>query len=184
MRTPEALERVAYEFAVDCQLDNVLYVEPRFSPQLLASPHFSPREVLTTVQRGLARARDEYNAHVAPGGLCFEFGIIVCAMRFFNGHFSPYYERLASALPHLTTKELAGTASLSLVHDAVAARDLDGVQVLHSNMHAMHRPQRTYCCYPQVVALDIAGAESGFPCDDHIPAYRCVTSQHHAVPDT
>jgi adenosine deaminase len=115
MRAPEALERVAYEFAVDCQADNVLYVEPRFAPQLLASPDFSPRQVLTTVQRGLARARSEYNARVPPGGLCFEFGIIVCAMRFFDGNFSPYYERLARALPHMRPKKLAGIASLELV---------------------------------------------------------------------
>lgn len=37
MQHPEALERIAYEFAVDNYDENVHYFEVRFAPQLFAS---------------------------------------------------------------------------------------------------------------------------------------------------
>lgn len=149
MRSEENLTRVAYEFAKDCQADNVLYVEPRFAPQLLASDSLSIRQILLAVQKGMDMAKREYNNKAS--GLMFDYGIIVCGMRAFDPNNSEYYAQLCRVMPSVPYKRRAGLASLILAQEAVVARDEDGVPV---------------------VALDVAGAEAGFPCDDHVDAYR------------
>jgi adenosine deaminase len=90
LQNREQLERVAYELAVDNQEEGVRYIEVRFAPQLHTHPDFDTIDVLRAVSAGLERAKREFNrAPAVTSGLepPFEFGIIACAMRFFNEHF-------------------------------------------------------------------------------------------------
>lgn len=150
MQDPEALERISYEFACDNQAEGVRYVEVRFAPQLHMHSGFSLLAVLQAIQRGMDRAEAEFNGKLAPGEPPFHYGLIVCAMRNFNEHYSAYYRQLVEVLPLTRRKNLFGIASMELAKAAVNARDHHGVPV---------------------VGFDLAGQEDGFPALDHQDAY-------------
>lgn len=155
LRQAPALERVAYELACDQYSVGVRYFETRFAPQLNAVPgKLSLEEVLLAVNAGLKRATDEWNARDADvqSGLAprFAYGIIVCAMRFFTGGFSPYYEQFCEVHRHEDEHRLYGLASMALITQAYETKVTHGVPI---------------------VALDIAGAERGYPAEDHIEAF-------------
>ena len=58
LRTPENLERVSYELAVDNQLEGVRYIEVRFAPQLhIDNQSMSMEVILQSVNKGLERAK-------------------------------------------------------------------------------------------------------------------------------
>ena len=152
----EALERSAYELALDNQAEGVRYLEVRFAPQLHVSHVLDIRTVLRAVSRGLLRAKKEYNAAPAIRSGAeprFECGIIVCAMRFFTEAFSQHFAAYFSALPSAPRERIYNLASLELARataDAVAA---DGLPV---------------------VGFDLAGQERGYPAKDHLGAYQFV----------
>ncbi|KAJ3283024.1 hypothetical protein HDU79_009461 [Rhizoclosmatium sp. JEL0117] len=155
LRNAKALERVAYELAVD-QFDiGCRYFEVRFAPQLNAIPgELSIEQVILAVNDGLQRAIKEYNAkpEVASGDepeYCA--GIVLCAMRMFTADMSPYYKNFWEVHQHETAKRIYGLASVALV--ATAGKLRDAVDV-------------------PIVALDIAGAEAGFPASDHKEAFE------------
>lgn len=150
----EALERTAYELAQDNFAEGVRYVEVRFAPQLHMRPGFSFEEVMAAVDRGLRRARDEINAGLSGREPPFEYGIIVCAMRFFNAHFSRYYKIFTDVHPYSTSLEIIQMAGLELAKAAVRLRQESDIQV---------------------VAFDLAGSEHGYPAGAHEEAYRYVT---------
>jgi len=153
MHDAEALERVAAELAEDNQAEGVRYLEVRFAPQLHVRPGLDAVQVIAAVDRGLRRARDEFNRRpaVATGDEPpFEYGVICCAMRMFAGGYSPYYDSLFAAHPHMRPKELYAMASVELAHSAVLARDDHGYQV---------------------VGFDLAGEEAGYPAGAHKQAY-------------
>ncbi|RHY29746.1 hypothetical protein DYB32_004881 [Aphanomyces invadans] len=154
LRNPAALERVAYEQAVDQYAVGVRYFETRFAPQLLAIPgKLSIEEILVHVNNGLKRATDEANAadDVQSGAApSHGYGIIVCAMRFFMPNFGPYYEQFCHVHRYEDPHRLYGLASMALITQAHAAKE------------AFNLP---------IVALDIAGAENGFPASDHVEAF-------------
>ncbi len=150
MQDPEAIERISYEFAQDNQAEGVRYVEVRFAPQLHQREGFDALAVLKAVQRGMDRAKQEFNARLAPDEPAFHYGIIVCAMRMFNEYFSPYYRQLLGALPETRRKNLFAIASMELAKTAIKARDDHGIPV---------------------VGFDLAGQEDGYPAMDHQDAY-------------
>ena len=153
MQTPEALVRVAYEFALDTFADGVRYVEPRFAPQQHAGASMSIDDVLVAVDAGLARAKREINAlpAIASGAEPpFEYGIIGCAMRMFSEQFSAYYRRLVELHPHMPRQDLFGLASLDLVRTMIDVRAAHGIPL---------------------AGFDLAGAEAGYPAVDHERAY-------------
>ena len=153
MQSEVALERVAYEFAVDNFSEGVRYFEVRFAPQLHVHQHMNTVMVIKAVNRGLERAKQEFNqsqlirSRVEPP---FEYGIIVCAMRMFNEKFSEYYHNLMSAHRYTPAKQVFGMASLELVRAAITARDQHGLPV---------------------VGFDLAGEEAGYPAEDHEQAF-------------
>jgi len=153
LQTAEALERAAAELAEDNQREEVRYLEVRFAPQLHVHPGLDAVQSIAAVDRGLRRARDEFNrrpAIVAGTEPQFEYGIICCAMRKFTAGFSQYYATLFAAHPYARAKELYAMASVELARAAVAARDRHGLQV---------------------VGFDLAGEEAGYPAGDHKQAY-------------
>jgi len=72
MQTPEALERIAFEFIEDMARDGVLYAEVRFAPVLHTGRGLTHDEILTAVLAGLARGESAYGV---------KWGLILCAMR-------------------------------------------------------------------------------------------------------
>jgi adenosine deaminase len=153
MQDIESLERTAYELALDNWAEGVRYLEVRFAPQLHMSGDLGFAGVMTAVDRGMRRARDEVNRGLPDGEPPFDYGIIVCAMRFFTGGFSRYYADLCRTLSFSDPVDVIRTASLELARAAVHLRDETDVQI---------------------VGFDLAGSEYGYPADDHLEVYEYV----------
>ncbi len=153
---PEPLERVAYELAWDNINEGVRYLEVRFAPMLHVNQKMDLPEVMSAVDRGLSRAKREYNqtlpAQQEPGPE-FEYGVIACAMRRFNEAFSPYYRKLCESLQFMREQKLYGVASLELARAVVDIRDRLGLPI---------------------VGFDLAGEEKGYPANNHQDAYHYV----------
>ena len=148
-----ALERVAYELALDNIAEGVMYIEVRFAPQLHQHKHLGTINVLKSVNRGLARAQEEFNrtkAVKSGEGVPFYYGIIVCAMRMFDYGFSEYFDSLLDVHNHSERTWIFSLASQELVKASVEARDIHDVPI---------------------VGFDLAGMEKGYPASDHKPAY-------------
>ena len=156
MQDEEALEQVAFELAEDNQREGVRYIEVRFAPQLHVNPKLTMEGVLGAVDRGLARAKQAFNARpeVARGEEPeFEYGIIVCALRFFTHAFSSGYADFFRAFSYAPDDQVFASASLELARAAVRLRD--------------ELPA-------QIVGFDLAGQEHGYPAQDHREAYQYV----------
>jgi len=153
LQTDAALERTGYELALDNQAEGVRYIEVRFAPQLHQNARLTCLEAMAALNRGLHRAKEEFNARpeVRSGGEPpFEYGIIACAMRMFDFGFSQYFDALLHVHAHSDRKAIFSLASQELVRAAVEAK--------------------TKLKLP-VVGFDLAGAEAGFPAEDHAPSY-------------
>ena len=121
LQTAENLERVAYELAQDNIAENVRYIEVRYAPQQHVHSGLPIDEVVESVNRGLARAQKEHNGSPAVrqgGDIPFHYGIITCAMRFFNRHMSAYYAQLFDVMPYAPAKEVMAIASLEMARAA------------------------------------------------------------------
>ncbi len=88
MQTPEALERVAYEYVEDMQKDNVVYSEVRFAPHFHTQRGLGLDAVMKAVTKGLARGREDFGVEVRT---------IVCAMRNLSAMLSMQMAELAVA---------------------------------------------------------------------------------------
>jgi len=109
LQTAESLERAAFELAEDNQREGVRYLEVRFAPQLHVHPDLDAVQAIAAVDRGLRRARDDFNRGAAVASKAeppFEYGIICCAMRMFKPGFSRYYATMFAAQPYERPKEL------------------------------------------------------------------------------
>ena len=155
LQNEPALERVAYELAEDNMAEGVCYIEVRFAPQLHQHKHLSVTNVLKAVNRGLARARDQFNSGKllkSQNGnrIPFNYGIIVCAMRMFDYGYSEYFDALLDVHKHSERKWIFSLASQELVKASVEARDRFKIPI---------------------VGFDLAGKEKGYPAVDHKLAY-------------
>ncbi len=149
-----ALERVAYELAQDNQAEGVRYVEVRFAPQLHMHTHLSIESVLRSVNRGLRRAKDEFNLRpevVSGAEPPFEYAILVCALRFLTTGQSEYYDKLLHVHRFSPRHSVYSMASLELAQAAVHIKREYGLPI---------------------TGLDLAGPESGFPAEDHVGAFQ------------
>jgi len=154
LQSEVALERCAYELALDNQAEGVRYIEVRFAPQLHVHRHLSAMTVLRAVDRGLAKAQSEFNQRpsVKEGKEPeFHYGIICSALRMFKRGFSEYYTNLLESLTHMPPRDVYSLGSLDLARAAVSARDDQGLPV---------------------VGFDLAGEEAGYPAEGHIEAFR------------
>ncbi len=154
MQDAESLERIACELAEDNLAEGVRYIEVRFAPQLHVHDKLTLEQVIRAVSRGLERAQGVHNraAAVRRGDdVPFHFGIIVCALRFFTSTMSPYYRRLFHVLSYAPPKQVFTAASMELARAAVRlVREQD----------------------LPIVGFDLAGAEAGYPADDHRTAFQ------------
>lgn len=154
LRDKESLERVAYELAIDNFEEGVRYIEPRFAPQLNAHRKLAIEEVVSSVNKGLERAKKEINQRPqikSKKEPPFEYGIIGCAMRKFDERFSEYYRDFIHLHTHTPSLELYPMASLEVVRALVALRDEQGLPI---------------------VGFDIAGEEKGFPAEDYLESFQ------------
>ncbi len=153
MQKPEYLERTAYEFAQDNQAEGVRYVEVRFAPQLHINKDMDMEVVISSVNKGLAKAQNEFNQRpevISDKDPPFYYAIIVSALRSF-GAYSEYYSNFLNSLHYADKKSIASLGSLELARGAVAIRDKLGIPI---------------------VGLDLAGAEQGNPAKDHSQAFQ------------
>ena len=154
MQKYENLDRIAYELAVDNQNEGVRYIEVRFAPQRYAGGEMRLPEVFEAVNRGLSRAKTEYNDRepVLKGEEPpFEYGIIACAMRHFTRDSSLYFKRLHDVHRFSSAEQIYGLASIELARAAAHAKNRQKIQV---------------------VGMDLAGAEKGYPPIAHREAYE------------
>lgn len=158
LRDKEAIERVAYELAVDNQEEGVRYIEVRFAPQLFMNAGLTFEEIMSACNRGLERAKNEFNARDevrAQKEPHFNYGIIVCAMRFFTGAFSPFYDAFYKSHQYSESLEIINLASQELVKAAVNMVKNTGIPI---------------------VGVDLAGSEAGYPAENHRLAYNIAHS--------
>ncbi len=153
LQDPEGLERAAYELGQDNWAEGVRYVEVRFAPQLHMGPDFDFESVMRSVDRGLRRAREEANRSLGTGEPPFDYGIIVCALRFFDDSFSAYYRDICRLLSYSSQQDVIRAASLELARAGVRLRRDTDVQI---------------------VGFDLAGSESGYPASAHEESYDFV----------
>jgi adenosine deaminase len=154
MRDTESVERIACELAEDNLAEGVRYIEVRFAPQLHVHDKLTLEQVLGAVSRGLERARRFHNSSLAVrrgDDVPFHFGIIVCALRFIVPAMSAYYQRLFHVMSYAPPKEVFATASIELARAAVHLVRDQGLPI---------------------VGFDLAGAEAGYPADDHRAAFQ------------
>ncbi|KAJ3192885.1 hypothetical protein HDU82_003015, partial [Entophlyctis luteolus] len=153
LRNVEALERVSYELAVDQFAVGVRYLEVRFSPQLLAIPgKLTIEMVIDCVNRGLARAQLDINSteKIIAGEPEFKYALIMCAMRYFTPESSPWFSDFWEFHKHEQPSRIYSLASMALVATCHEVRMTTGIPI---------------------VAIDIAGAEYGYPAEDHKEAF-------------
>jgi adenosine deaminase len=146
MQTPDALERTAYELALDSAAENVRYLEVRYSPVLHTDRGMSLEEAVAAPLRGLARAEEE---------LGLRTGLIVCAIRSFDPSVSLELARLAVAHKDagVVAFDLAGGEAgnpaeahreafqLAADHDlaiTVHAGEADGPESIRQAIHRCH----------------------------------------------
>ena len=151
MRSSAAIERVAYEFAVDNYSEGVRYFEVRFAPQLHCGPDLDIRSCLLAANKGLERARDEFNNGTADTRATddmaprYEFGIIVCAMRMWEPFYSLHYAELCQKHAEESKPRVLAIAAEVLIDAVVSAVE----------------QQRLAGSRLPVVAIDLAGDEAG-----------------------
>ncbi len=148
LRDLENIERVAYELAIDNQKENVIYIEPRFAPQLMmdSDSGLTMEAVMSAAYKGFEKAKKEYNSHpeVVNGSRPdFNYGIISCAMRKFGPKgYSPYYTNFYKMMEFSREKEVLKEGALQMVKAVVKLRDEKDIPI---------------------VSIDLAGQEDGYP---------------------
>jgi adenosine deaminase len=158
LRDLENLERASYELAVDNIEEGVLYIEPRFAPQLLMdNQSLTMERILEAVDMGLNRAKAEFNARieVKEGRIPpFDYGIIACAMRMFGpSNYSPYYSDFYTLHRYSNPIEIIKLGAVELARGVVKIRDEMGIPI---------------------VGFDIAGQEAGHPAGHFREAFDYV----------
>ncbi|MBI4051045.1 MAG: adenosine deaminase, partial [Elusimicrobia bacterium] len=77
LRTPEAIERIAYELCEDSAQENIRYVETRFAPMLNAHEKFPPKEVVASALKGLEKGQRKFGVKA---------DVVICLFRSHSLH--------------------------------------------------------------------------------------------------
>ncbi len=88
LQTKESLYRAAYELAEDCALENVGYIEVRYSPILHTHRKLSLTAIVESVVEGLKDAQKDFNINS---------GVIICGIRNISPEVSRRMAELAVA---------------------------------------------------------------------------------------
>ena len=145
MQTPDAIERIAYELAEDCALENIRYTEIRFCPALNTRGGLSHAEVVEAALRGLRRAEADHEITTA---------LIVCGLR---------------NLPVQTSIEMAELA-VDFRDRGVVAFDLAGAERGHPPID--HQPAFQIAADANM-AITIHAGEAFGPASIHQAIHSC-----------
>lgn len=154
MQRGHHIERIAYELALDNLAEGVRYIEVRFAPQLHINNDQSALQAVEAACRGLERAKQEHNqsAAVTRGAdIPFEYGVILCALRFIQPGMSDYYRGLFKSMSFAPPAAVSSMASMEVARMADGFRTEQGLPV---------------------VGFDLAGAEAGYPAGYHKAAFK------------
>lgn len=147
LKSPEAVERIAYELCEDCARERVVYFEARFAPHLQATDAFPIDEVVRAALRGLAQgARD---CHL-------EARAILCACRHLPGETSLEVVALAEQFRD------AGVVGIDLACDEREPASRHQAAFAHARRRNIHRTVHAgEAGPPQLIAeaLDLLHAE-------------------------
>jgi adenosine deaminase len=150
LQTPEALERAAYESAIDAAAEGVLYLELRYAPWLHSGDATEPIDTVLAIDRGLSRAEAEADIKVS---------LILCSLRNYLPQGSEYYETLNRLLEYAPNDKEKDKRLSRLVAE----------QTAHLVVHAAkHRN------IARVRGFDLAGSESEHPARWFAEAFRLV----------
>lgn len=129
MQDAEAIERIAYELAVDHAEENVRYVEVRFCPLLNTERRLTAVEAVDAALAGLRRAEADHDVRT---------GLIVCTLRTFAPVLSLELAELAVASLDrgVVGFDLAGAESGYPVRDHAAAFDRAAAGGVPITIHA------------------------------------------------
>ena len=153
MQDTESLERISYEFAFDNWNEGVRYVEVRFAPQLFMDENKTVEDVIKSIDNGFKKAKKEINSNLKDNEPSFEYGLIICAMRFFNEHFSKYYKWFSLVHKYSTERQIIKLASIELARAITKIKRETDIQI---------------------VGFDVAGSEYGYPADNHKKSYEII----------
>lgn len=154
MQRAEHIERIAYELAQDNLAEGVRYIEVRFAPQLHVNEHQSALDSVKAACHGLERAKQEHNRQEAVQrghDIPFEYGVILCALRFIAPGMSDYYKGLFKSMSFAPPAAVSSMASMEVARMADLFRTDHGLPV---------------------VGFDLAGAEAGYPAVYHKAAFK------------
>jgi len=147
MQDREALSRVAYELAQDAAMENVRYIEVRYSPVLHTENGLAMDEVNDAVLDGLARAREDFGVRS---------GVIICALR--GRHAAASVELAELAVSHRSR--------------GVVGFDLAGPE---AGYPAKHHLEAFYHARNNLLSLTIHAGESFGPASIHQALFYAST---------
>jgi len=127
MQTPDAVERVAYETAIDLAADGVIYAESRFAPTLLTAGEMDRRAAIEAALAGFRRAESE-------AGITMR--LIVDAMRNLDDSLETARDAICFAGDGVVALDLAGPEAGFPPDDHVAACRLIREANLGLTIHA------------------------------------------------
>jgi adenosine deaminase len=145
MQTADAIERIAYELAEDCSLENIRYAEIRFCPALNTRGGLSNFDVVEAALRGLRRAEADHEITSA---------LILCGLR---------------NLPVQTSIEMAELA-VDFRDRGVVAFDLAGAERGHPPID--HQPAFQIAADANM-AITIHAGEAFGPASIHQAIHHC-----------
>lgn len=188
LQSEEALYRAAYELAEDAALENVRYMEVRYSPILHTRNHVPLTRILESVLEGLEAARRHYD---------IKCNVIVCGIR----HIAPEQSlRLAELAVAYKNKGVVGFDLAGAEYDYPAKKHRDAFFLIRqNNVNSTIHAGEAYGPESVHQAIHICGAhrighgtrlrEDGdllnYVNDQRIPLEVCLTSniQTRAVQD-
>ncbi len=188
LQTSDAIERVAYEMAIDAAQDGVRYLEVRYCPALSLAGGLRLDDVIVAQRRGLARGERETGIRT---------GIICCSLRHFHPSQSEAIAEAAvrqrglgvvgfdiagpeashSASPHRHACAIAARGGLGVtVHAGEAAGPASVAEALFE-CHANRLGHGTRLLEDPALTAYVR--------DRRIPVELCLTSnrQTHAIPN-
>lgn len=147
MQTYEALVRTAYELAEDAALENVRYLEVRYSPILHQQKGLPLHHIVQAVLEGLRAARKKYRIHT---------GVILCGIR----HISPESSlKLADLTVAFKNKGAVGFDLAGAEEDFPAKRHKDAFsRVLANNINCTLHAGEAYGPESIHQAIHLCGA--------------------------
>ena len=107
LQTKEALTLAAYDVAKQAALENVVYIEVRFAPELSMDQGLTVPETIDAVCDGLRQAQEEFGIVAKPWS-------VACANQIKNSHLVSLPKQTKSGIRNLSGLTLLGMSTTTL----------------------------------------------------------------------